>query len=243
MTGLDPRTKIVMIICLSTLAVFLNEPWPLLLLFILTLVILLIMRINFFRIIMRFKKLLPLLLLMLIIQSVFTAGGDVLLSFQGVNILTTNGINTSLCILFRLLTFFSSAMIIMTSHSRDYVLALVQLKIPYEIAFMVLVSLRFLPVFIEEIKDTLVAMQLRGVDLQRIPWRQKIKFYTHLFAPLLSRVMLKAHQLAIAMEARAFRVYRRRTYLRLLHYSAKDYVAMVFFITATIAVLAQDFLY
>ena len=63
------------------------------------------MRINFFRIIMRFKKLLPLLLLMLIIQSVFSAGGDVLLSFQGVNILTTNGINTSLCILFRLLTF------------------------------------------------------------------------------------------------------------------------------------------
>ena len=55
--------------------------------------------------------------------------------------------------------------------------------------------------------------------------------------------MLKAHQLAIAMEARAFRVYRRRTYLRLLHYSAKDYVAMVFFITATIAVLARDFLY
>jgi energy-coupling factor transport system permease protein len=243
MTGLDPRTKIVMIICLSTLAVFLNEPWPLLLLFILTLVILLLMRINFFRIIMRFKKLLPLLLLMLIIQSVFTAGGDALLSFQGVNILTSNGFNSSLCILFRLLTFFSSAMIIMTSNTRDYVLALVQLKIPYEIAFMVLVALRFLPVFIEEIKDTLVAMQLRGIDLQRIPWRHKIKFYTHLFAPLLSSVMLKAHQLAIAMEARAFRVYRRRTYLRLLHYSAKDYVAMVFFITATIAVLAQDFLY
>ncbi|TEB08077.1 Energy-coupling factor transporter transmembrane protein EcfT [Pelotomaculum schinkii] len=243
MTGLDPRTKIVIIICLSTLAVFLNEPRPLLLLFVFTLVVLLLMRINFFRMVMRFKKLLPLLLLMLIIQSVFTAGGEVMLSFQGVNILTTNGIHSSLSILFRLLTFFSSAMIILTSNSKDYVLALVQLKIPYEIAFMVLVALRFLPVFIEEIKDTLVAMQLRGVDLQRIPWRHKIKFYTHLFAPLLSSVMLKAYQLAITMEARAFRVYRRRTYLRLLQYRVADYVVMGFFVIATIAVLAQDFLY
>jgi energy-coupling factor transport system permease protein len=243
MTGLDPRTKIVIIICLSTLAVFLNEPRPLLLLFVFTLVVLLLMRINFFRMVMRFKKLLPLLLLMLIIQSVFTAGGEVMLSFQGVHILTANGIHSSLCILFRLLTFFSSAMIILTSNSKDYVLALVQLKIPYEIAFMVLVALRFLPVFIEEIRDTLVAMQLRGVDLQRIPWRNKIKFYTHLFAPLLSSVMLKAHQLAITMEARAFRIYRRRTYLRLLQYRVADYVVIGFFVIATIAVLAQGFLY
>lgn len=242
MIDLDPRTKIMMIICLSTLAVFLNEPWPLLLLFIFTLAILSLMRINFLRIIMRFKKLLPLLLMMLIIQSVFTAGGQVLFSLGGINILTSNGVDSALCILFRLLTFFSSAMIIMTSNSKDYVLALVQLKIPYEIAFMVLVALRFLPVFMEEIKDTLVAMQLRGVDLQRIPWRRKIKFYTHFFAPLLGSVMIKAHQLAITMEARAFRVYRRRSYLRLLQYSAKDFVAMGFFAIATILVLAHGFL-
>lgn len=242
MSDLDPRTKIVMIICLSTLAVFLNEPWPLLLLFIFTLVILFLMRINFFRMIMRFKKLLPLLLVMLIIQSVFTTGGEVLLSFKGINILTSHGINSALCILFRMLTFFSSAMMIMTSSSKDYVLALVQLKIPYEIAFMVLVALRFLPVFVEEFKDTLVAMQLRGVDLQKIAWRNKLKFYTHFFAPLISSVMRKAHQMAITMEARAFRVYRRRTYLCLLHYRVADYVVMGFFIIAMISVLAQDFL-
>lgn len=242
MINLDPRTKIVMIICLSTLAIFLNEPRPLLLLFTFTLALLLLMRINIFRTFMRFKKLIPLLLMMLVLQSVFTSGGEVLFSFQGINILTSNGIHAALCILFRLLTLFSSAMILMTSSSRDYVLALVQLKVPYEIAFMVLVALRFLPVFMEEIRDTLVAMQLRGVDLKRIPLRDKLKFYTHFFAPLLSSVMLNAHQLAITMEARAFRVYRRRTYLRLLHYSVSDYVMTGLFMVATIAVLAQDFL-
>jgi energy-coupling factor transport system permease protein len=240
MINFDPRTKILVIICLSTLAVFLNEPGPLLLLFIFTLIILALLRINFIRIMMRFKKLLPLLLVMLLIQSGFTAGGEVILSCKGLNLLTSNGVNSALCILFRMLTFFSSAMIIMTSSSRDYILALVQLKIPYEIAFMVMVALRFLPVFMEEIKDTLVAIQLRGVDLQKIPWRDKLKFYAYFLTPLLSSVIIKAHQLAITMEARAFRVYRRRTYLRVLKYSMSDYLVMVSFLSATLVVLMQD---
>jgi energy-coupling factor transport system permease protein len=243
MSKFDPRTKIVVVICLSTLAVFLNEPFSLLLLFAFTLVILLTLRINFFRVILRYKKLAPLLLAMLVIQSVFAPGGEVLLSWGGVNILTSNGITASLCILFRMLTFFSSAMLVMTSSAKDYTLALVQLKIPYEIAFMVLVAFRFLPVFAEEIKDTLVAIQLRGIDLKRIAWRKKLKIYTCFFTPLLSSVMIKAHKLAIAMEARAFRVYRQRTYLRVLQYRMADYLVMAFFVISTLAVLMQDLLF
>ncbi|MDD3652591.1 MAG: energy-coupling factor transporter transmembrane component T [Desulfotomaculaceae bacterium] len=237
MNKLDPRTKIVIILCLSTLAVVLNSPIPLLVLFVLTLVILSTFRINFIGIMFKFKKLLPLLLVMLIVQSVFAAGGETLLAYKGINILTSNGFNAALCILFRMLILFSSAMLIMTSSSKDYVLALVQLKIPYEIAFMVMVAFRFLPVFLEEIKDTLIAVQLRGVDLKRIAWGNKVKFYTHFFTPLLWSVMLKARQLAITMEARAFRVYRRRTYLRVLRYSVLDYYVMAFFLLTTIMVL------
>ncbi|MDF9409028.1 MAG: Energy-coupling factor transporter transmembrane protein EcfT [Pelotomaculum sp. PtaB.Bin013] len=240
MINLDPRTKIVVILCLSTLAIFLNSPRLLLLLFVFTLVILLLFHINFFGIIFRFNKLMPILLVMLIMQSVFTSGGQVLVSLHGVNILTSHGVSSALCILFRMLIFFGSAMIIMTSSPKDYILALVQFKIPYEIAFMVMVAFRFLPVLKEELNDTLVAMQLRGVELKRIAWRKKIKFYTHFLTPLLSSVMIKAYQLSITMESRAFRVYRRRTYLRLLKYSVSDYLVTVFLLTVTIVVLLQD---
>ncbi len=242
MIDIDPRTKIVVIVCLSTLAVFLNTPGLLLLLFAFTLVVLSLLRVNFLGITARFKKLIPLLLAMLFIQSVFAPGGEVLLSLGGVPILTAHGINSALCILFRMLTFFASAMIIMTSNSKDYILALVQLKIPYEIAFMVMVAFRFLPVFVEEVKDTLVAIQLRGVDLKKIPWRNKLKFYSHFFTPLLTSVMIKAQQLSITMEARAFRVYRRRTYLRVLKYSRLDYLVMAVFIISTLTVLMLDFI-
>jgi len=241
MSNLDPRTKIVIILCLSTLAVFLNSPRPLLLLFISTLAVLAFFRINFFRIMFRFKKLLPVLLAMLIIQSIFTPGGQVLLTLGGINVLTSNGVSSALCVLFRMLIFFGSAMIIVTSSSKDYILALVQLKVPYEIAFMVMVAFRFLPVFKEEINDTLVSIQLRGVELKKIAWGKKIKFYTHFLTPLLSSVMIKAYQLSISMEARAFRVYRRRTYLRFLKYSVLDYLVTGFFLIATIAVLGVVF--
>lgn len=239
MSNLDPRTKIVIILCLSTLAVFLNSPrW--LLLFILTLIILSLFRINFFRIMFRFKKLLPVLMVMHVVQSVFAAGGEVLLSWGGINIITSHGVSAALCILFRMLIFFSAALIIMTSSAKDYILALIQLKIPYEIAFMVMVAFRFLPVFQEELSDTLVAIQLRGVDLKRIAWRKKIKFYIHFLTPLLSGVMIKAYQLSITMEARAFRIYRQRTYLRLLRYHVADYFVTVFTLLFTTAVLLHN---
>jgi energy-coupling factor transport system permease protein len=242
MINFDPRTKIVVILCLSTLAVFLNTPVLLLFLFVFTLFLLMLLRVNFFSIMGKFKKLIPLLLAMLIIQSVFAPGGKVLFSLGDVNVLTSHGISSALCILFRMLTFFASAMLIMTSSPKDYILALVQFKIPYEIAFMVMVAFRFLPIFMEEIKDTLIAIQLRGVDLQNIPWKNKLKFYTHFFTPLLTSVLIKARQLSITMEARAFRVYRRRTYLRVLKYSRADYLVMAAFIIFTLAVLLKDFI-
>ncbi|OPX86458.1 MAG: Energy-coupling factor transporter transmembrane protein EcfT [Pelotomaculum sp. PtaB.Bin104] len=242
MNKLDPRTKIVMILCLSTLAVVLNTPWALLLLFIFTLLMVFTFRINIFENVLKLWKLFPLLLLMLIVQSVFAAGGEVLFSYQGIDILTTNGINSALCILFRMLILFGSALLIMTSSTKDYVLALVQLKVPYEIAFMVMVAFRFLPVFLEETKDTLIAVQLRGVDLKKIAWGDKIKFYTHFFIPLLSSVMFKARQLAVTMEARAFRLYPRRTYLHVLQYSIWDYCVIVSFLLTTLALLVYVFL-
>ena len=175
MINIDPRTKIVVIVCLSTLAVFLNTPGLLLLLFAFTLVVLSLLRVNFLGITAKFKKLIPLLLAMLFIQSAFAPGGEVLLSLGGVPVLTAHGINSALCILFRMLTFFASAMIIMTSNSKDYILALVQLKIPYEIAFMVMVAFRF-ACFVEEVKDTLVAIQLRVLTCRKLPGETSSNF-------------------------------------------------------------------
>jgi energy-coupling factor transport system permease protein len=42
-------------------------------------------------------------------------------------------------------------------------------RIPYEIAFMVSVAIRFLPLLTDEIKNVVTAVQLRGIELDKIP--------------------------------------------------------------------------
>lgn len=216
---------------------FFNSPVPLIMTLSITLLLLHMFQVNYISLIYKFRRLLPALVVLLIVQSVFTGHGQALIALGDVYILTTGGLSAAGCVLLRMLILFGSAMIIATSNSRDYVLALVQLKIPYEIAFMVLIALRFLPIFLQEAKDTMIAIQLRGVDIQRVPWGKKMKVFTYIFSPLIGNVLIKANQLAISMEARGFRVYPRRTYLRVLKYNLWDYIVTVLSLSLTLVVL------
>lgn len=72
-----------------------------------------------------------------------------------------------------MLIIISSALLLLTAKPMELVLGLIRLKIPYEIAFMVLLAIRFLPVLVEEVQDALTAIQLRGSRSRRSPWARK----------------------------------------------------------------------
>ena len=78
--------------------------------------------------------------------------------------------------------------------------------------------------------------------MKKIPWGQKLAMYRRLALPIVYGAMLKAQQLAIAMEARGFRAYPRRTYLRRLEFYWADYVIMAIFLTGTIILMIQPFI-
>ena len=58
-------------------------------------------------------------------------------------------------------------------------------------------------------------------------------FFYCLFFPVVYGAMLKAEQLAVAMEGRGFRAYPERTYLRRLEFNYTDYVLMLLFFVVT----------
>lgn len=234
---LDPRTKMVMAVCLSSLAVVYNTPGRLLLLLAATLALLLIFRIDIGSVWGYLKPFLYLLLLLFVVQCVFTPGGEVLLAAGPVPLVTGRGLSSGAGVVLRIAVFVAAALLLTTFSPRDFVLGLVQWKVPYEIAFMVSIALRFLPVFREELINVMTAVQLRGIDLKKVPWGQKMGLYRRLFFPVVYGAILKAQQLAVAMEARGFRAYSRRTYLRRLNLGFVDYVLMLFFSTVTIMLM------
>ncbi|NLO22009.1 MAG: energy-coupling factor transporter transmembrane protein EcfT, partial [Syntrophomonadaceae bacterium] len=71
---LDPRTKMVIVVCLSTLALIYNTPERLLQLLIATVLLLLLFRIDIPSVWVYLKRFLQLMLVVFIIQCIFTRG-------------------------------------------------------------------------------------------------------------------------------------------------------------------------
>lgn len=114
-------------------------------------------------------------------------------------------------------------------------------QFPYELAFMVSMAVRFLPLFHEEAVNVLTAVQLRGVELKKIPWGRKTDLYRSLFFPLVYSTLVKARQMSAAMETRAFRVYPERTYMKRLKFCFADYGVILFSLSTTLLLTVMRF--
>lgn len=233
--NIDPRTKLVVVLCLSTLAVFIKDLLFLSGILLVTLLISLAFKVDMLQVLRKIKRLLYVLLAIAIVQSIFSAGGEgrTLIEIGKFTILTTVGLQKGLEFIIRIMIIISSATIITTSNSREIVQGLVQWKLPYEIAFMVLIGIRFLPILMDEIKDSLVAIQLRGIEIERIPWKKKFYVYSYLFTPILISTIIKAQRLSMSIEMRGFRAYETRTSYMVLRMSYVDYLVIFFSLLCT----------
>lgn len=232
-TSLDPRTKLFMVLAISSLAVLLQDAYFLAVIWLYTLAILVLFKCDLSSMFYKMKRFIWVFVFMVFIQSIFTRDGESIVSLFNITLITDMGLRKGIQIVLRFLILISSALIVSTSNSREIIQALVMLKIPYELAFMVSVAIRFLPLLNEELTDITTAIQLRGVNLKDIPPLKRLKTYSYLLMPMISSVIIKSQELSVAMEMRAFRAYPRRTNYKLLVFKTVDYayilVSLVFF--------------
>ncbi len=236
--GLDPRTKLVMVLCLSTLGVFIQDVRLLTAVLCVAAVLSIASGSRLFVLIRKFRRILWLFVAIAVIQSLFAPSGRVLVSIGKINIMTSGGLYRGVAMVLRMSIVMVSATIMATSNSREIIQGLVQWKIPYEIAFMVSVAIRFLPLLTDEIKNVVTAVQLRGIELDRIPVRQRLKVYSYLIMPVVSGAVIKSRELATTMETRAFRAYPRRTSYMVLTMNGSDYAVMLASLALSIITLA-----
>lgn len=211
LTALDPRTKMLMIAAISTAAMTVEKISFLLGLFVFTSLLLALGKVNLGRQIRQVRTAVGMVIFLFLLQTIF---GQMMLG-------------AVLCI--RLLIIILSALILLTGEARDYLLGLIQLRIPYEIAYMVLIGLHFFPILKEEALDVYYSVQLRGTEIKKTSLRKKLKIYLNISLPVLAGAMERAKDTSIAMEARAFRAYPKRTYMRKLKLKARDIFCIVIF--------------
>jgi len=239
--SLDPRVKLFLLVCISTAALVLRVPFVLLFLLILTLLLLLIGGVSPKVIWLKLRGLFGLVLMLFILQCFFNRAGEPLLVVSGQTLVTDSGFQAAVMVSLRLLIVFLSALVVVIGDPRDYLLALTQCKVPYEIAFMVLAALRFLPLLREAASDVLCAAQMRGMRLKKSGLRKKAGAYISLVIPVVAGAIHRADQLSIAMEARGFRALPRRTSMRRLTMRAADWVYAIVFCLVLAAILFLAF--
>ncbi|MFW5897226.1 MAG: energy-coupling factor transporter transmembrane component T family protein [Bacillota bacterium] len=234
---LDPRSKLVLVLCASTLAVAVDRSIVLAPLASICFLSSFAFGADVIGALARMRKLVVVFVAMGVIQSIFTPGGDAIWQFGGISLLSTVGLERGISIVLRMLIIVISATIMTSSNPRDIIQGLYQWRIPYEITFMVAVAIRFLPLLTEEATDTLVALQLRGLRLEKMSTMDKLRIYRHLLTPLIAGVLSRARRISISVEMRGFRAYPTRTSHRSLIMSKWDY-ALIFSAVVASAVTA-----
>lgn len=101
-----------------------------------------------------------------------------------------------------------------------------KIKVPvHEIAMMMSIALRFIPILLEETDKIMKAQIARGADFESGNLVKKAKSMVPLLVPLFISAFRRANDLAMAMEARCYRGGEHRTKMKPLHYEHRDYIA------------------
>ncbi len=101
-----------------------------------------------------------------------------------------------------------------------------KLHVPvHEVAMMMSIALRFIPILLEETDKIMKAQMARGADFESGNLLRRAKAMIPLLVPLIISSFRRANDLALAMEARCYRGGKGRTRMKPLVYRRADYVA------------------
>ena len=114
-------------------------------------------------------------------------------------------------------------------------------EIAHELAMMMTIALRFIPTLMDETDKIMMAQKARGADFDNGGIIQKAKSLIPLLVPLFVSSFRRADELAMAMEARAYRGGTGRTRMKKLKFTNNDFLAFSVYIMLFAICLAIRF--
>ena len=187
------------------------------------------------------------LLIITVIFNLFLTPGEALVSFWKLQI-TKEGLKMAFTMAVRLsmLIIGSSVMTLTTTPNNltdgleSVMKPLKKIKVPvHEIAMMMSIALRFIPILLEETDKIMKAQIARGADFESGNLFKRAKSMVPLLVPLFISAFRRANDLAMAMEARCYQGGEGRTKMKPLVYHKRDvlaYVGVVLFFIVCVVV-------
>lgn len=186
-----------------------------------------------FKFMVRGMRAIAFLLLITVCFNLFLTPGEPLVSFWKLTI-TKEGLKTAVAMAVRItmLIIGSSIMTLTTTPNNltdgmeKGMRPLKFFHVPvHEVAMMMSIALRFIPILLEETDKIMKAQIARGADFESGNLMKRARAMVPLLVPLFVSAFRRANDLAMAMEARCYRGGEGRTKMKPLVYKRRDRIA------------------
>ena len=218
---LNPFCKLAWVASVFVLALLLDNPVFLFVLFLSTLPIVIVARVwkewaSFMRIA------LYLCVAIIVVNALVSYQGSHILAqapfsvpVMGTPTITLEAIVFGIAMAVRLLAIISAfAVLTLAVNPDDMMRAMIKMKLPYKSVLVMALSTRFLPTLFRDVAQIASVQRTRGLELDVGNLPRRIKNRMAVIIPLLSNSLDRTVQIAEAMESRAFGTGQERTFYR-----------------------------
>ncbi|MBE5753646.1 MAG: energy-coupling factor transporter transmembrane protein EcfT [Clostridiales bacterium] len=232
---LDPRTKILFLIC-YIIGVFITKNfYGLAVCTLLFALAVLLSKVPLRTLVKSVKAVLFLLVFTAVLNLFFRKDGEVIFNWAFITV-TKEGVYSTIFLGARLfLLVLSSSLLTLTTTPvsltdgiESLLSPLKKIKFPvHELALVMSIALRFIPILTDETARIMNAQKSRGADFESGSLIKKVKAVIPVLIPLLVSSFRRADELGDAMDARCYSGSAVRTKYKKLTYSKRDLLAMI----------------
>lgn len=199
------------------------------------------------------KSIKPLAVIIIItsLLNLFYGRGEPLVQIGRLKI-TQSGIETAVFMAIRIITLVViSSLLTYTTSPTELTDALERLLKPlklikvdvHSIAMTMTIALRFIPTLIEEIEKIMAAQKSRGAEMDSGGLIHRAKALIPVIIPLFISSFRRAGELAYAMECRCYRGGAGRTKMKVMRFSARDFLALAVVLILITAIIVTNYFF
>ena len=243
---MDPRVKIMLTLFLITVMFFVRSYYAYGLLAVFIVLVTLVAKIPLSYMLRSLKPLLFIILFTFVL-NLFLTGGETVLFSWWIFTVTLEGVHNALFFMLRLVLLITGmSLLTLTTSPLSLTDGIERLLSPFakigfpshELAMMMSIALRFIPIILEETDKIMKAQMARGADFESGNLLRRAKALIPILVPLFVSAFRRADELAMAMEARCYHGGEGRTRLKVLKLGTVDlWCSLVFFAVAALVVL------
>lgn len=243
---LDPRTKILLAVAYITLIFLIKSLLGYAAAFLFIVLGAAISGVRVKYLLKGLRPIMYIILFTLVINLFFTTGGRELVRWQFITI-TENGLSLAVFMALRLVFLILGTQVMLLTTSplalTDGIESLLgplkAAKLPvHELAMMMTIALRFIPMLLEETDKIMKAQSSRGADFESGNIIRRARNMVPLLVPLFVSAFRHADELAVAMEARCYKGGHGRTRMKVLKFTLVDlWAALVMLVLTGLIVL------